>query len=191
MEKPKNIEKGEIMLTYKRLCEVLDYNPKTGIFRWKESRGRVKAGDIAGCKCEDGYIRIRIDSKIYLAHRIAWFYVHGYFPENLIDHKNRNEYDNWIDNLRETSSQCNLRNSGNYKRNKSGVKGVSWYKVTKKWQVQICINQKDKHLGYFDDFDEAVIARYEKEKEIGWSGCDSSSPAYRYLKRNRPDYFAG
>jgi hypothetical protein len=62
--------------------EVLDYDPQTGIFRWKERKEVPKfwntkyAGKIAG-SLDDGYINIGINRMIYKAHRLAWFYVYG------------------------------------------------------------------------------------------------------------------
>ncbi|MFW4291481.1 HNH endonuclease [Salmonella enterica subsp. enterica serovar Paratyphi C] len=46
-----------------------------------------------------GYIRIYINKKWYLAHRLAWLYVTGKWPINVIDHINRNKADNRFINL--------------------------------------------------------------------------------------------
>ncbi|WP_234116730.1 hypothetical protein [Citrobacter freundii] len=63
------------------LKESVSYDEKTGIFRWIAKRQNVVAGRIAGHKDSLGYIRITISGKNYLAHRLAWLYVHGYMPE--------------------------------------------------------------------------------------------------------------
>lgn len=167
-----------------RLKQVLEYDPESGIFRWRVSRGRVKPGLVAGCKDPDGYVVIRIYGEQYFAHRLAWLYIEGYFPENEIDHKDRDKANNRIKNLREVSRQCNARNTGNRSDNTSGVKGVFWHKRANKWQAQIKTNRKRESLGLYENFDNAVMARYRAEKELNWSGCDSSSPAYQYLKSN-------
>lgn len=171
-------------LTYERLHEVLDYNEETGIFIWKiKPAHRVDIGDTAGCKNSKGYIYISIDGKDYRANRLAWFYVYGYFPERCIDHKNRIRHNDWIDNLREVSPQCNARNSGNPKDNTSGVKGVYWNKQFKKWRAMITVNQKICCLGCHKDFSEAVCYRLAGEQCLNWSNCDSSSPAYQYVHK--------
>jgi hypothetical protein len=173
----------EQKLTQKQLKEVLKYYPGSGIFTWRKTfPGRRRK--IAGCKRHDGYITIKIDGEQHLAHRLAWLYVHGYFPENGIDHIDRNPSNNKIKNLREVTNQCNQRNTENRIDNTSGVKGVCWYKPTNKWMAQICVNEKLKNLGYHKNFNDAVKARYEAEKKLNWSGCDSSSPAYQHLKEN-------
>jgi len=171
-------------ITQARLKEVLDYNPETGVFVWKESRSGIKTSGIAGCKQSDGYIRISVDGKQYFAHRLSWLYVHGYFPEHSLDHINRNKSYNRISNLREVSSQCNLRNTGNPKDNTSGVKGVCWSKQSEKWRADIMANGKQKHLGDYKHFDNAVCARLAGEQCLDWQGCDSSSPAFQYVQKN-------
>jgi hypothetical protein len=171
-------------LTQKQLKEVLKYYPGSGIFRWRISSGRKKKGEIAGYKNPRGYIQIQIDGELHYAHQLAFLYVHGYFPENQIDHIDRDPSNNKINNLREVSRQCNLRNTGNPANNTYGIKGVVWDKNANKWMAQICTNGKRKYLGIYKNFDDAVMARYQAEKELNWKGCDSSSPAYQYLKQN-------
>lgn len=169
-------------LTYERLHEVLDYDLDTGFLVWiKPNSNRVKVGDIAGSKSH-GYINVTVDGKKYRAHRLAWFFVKGYFPENDIDHIDRVRYHNWIDNLREASLSCNMRNTGNPKNNTSKIKGVSWNKALNKWSSQIKIYSKKKHLGYYKHFHNAVCARLAGEQACNWSNCDSSSPAYQYVQ---------
>jgi hypothetical protein len=171
-------------LTQKRLKEALKYYPGSGIFRWRISSGRKKKGEIAGYKNPNGYILIAIDGEKYYTHQLAFLYAHGYLPENQIDHIDRNPSNNKINNLREVSNQCNMRNTGNRINNTSGVKGVSWNKINNKWVAYIWVNGKLKYLGYYKNFDNAVKARYKAEKELNWKGCDSSSPSYLYLKEN-------
>jgi len=170
------------MLTQKRLKELLNYDPETGIFVWKVSVSNVKVGDIAGTDC-NGYVSIRADSKLYLAHRLAWLYEYGYFPENFLDHEDRNKSNNRSANLREVSNQCNARNTGNRKDNTSGVKGICFDKAAQKWVAKIYLDSGCYHLGYFTDFTEAVATRVAAEQCLNWSNCDSSSPAYRHMQK--------
>ena len=175
------------MLTQERLKEVLGYDPETGMFRWKMSPApSVNIGDTAGHKHIRGYIQIGINGKRHRAHRLAYLYTHGYIPEYGIDHIDRNPSNNRIDNLREVSQQCNMRNTGNYCTNTSGCKGVYWNKHNNRWCAQITVNGKRKYLGTYDkdDFASAVYARHTAETCLGWSGCDSSSPAYKWIQNN-------
>jgi len=147
------------MLTQARLKEILDYDSQTGIFVWKKYGNRTKHGKIAGTKHGDGYIRIGIDYKLYLAHRLAWLFVYGYMPVELTDHINGIRNDNKISNLRECSSSQNSQNRQRRNDNKSGFKGISWHKPAKKWQVFIKLNGQSKYLGTFQDLSSAIEAR--------------------------------
>lgn len=175
--------KKKSVLTQARLKELLAYDPDTGIFRWLKTGPGRRLDLVAGYE-SNGYIQITIDSKHYYVHRLAWLFTHGYMPENDIDHIDRDKANNRLDNLREVSQTCNNRNTGNPRDNTSGVKGVYWHRQRNKWRAQICINGKKKHLGYYENFDDAVRARHKAEKAVNWAGCDSSSPAYKYLKNN-------
>jgi len=166
-----------------RLKELLNYDPETGIFVWKFSTNkRIKVGDVAGTDSR-GYIRIMIDNKKYLAHRLAWLHYYGYFPEHGLDHKDRIRHHNWIKNLREASQQCNLRNTGNRGDNTSSVKGVFFDKARQKWRALIYLDSGGYHLGSFTDFTEAVAHRLAAEQCLNWSTCDSYSPAFQYMQK--------
>ena len=102
--------KAKPELTHARLCELLDYDPLTGVFRWRVSRGRVLCGDIAGCFDGNGYRAVRLDGVDYRAHRLAWFFVHAVWPVADIDHINRRRFDNRLTNLRDVSRAVNLAN---------------------------------------------------------------------------------
>ena len=138
------------MLTIERLRGLLSYDPETGIFRWRISRGgNAPAGRVAGTirkKC--GHRQIRVDDRTYFAHRLAWFYMTGVWPKEQIDHHNVNPDDNRWSNLREANGS---QNSGNTKVKRAGLKGVVFHKHNKKYQAQIC----SKYLGLFDTEQEA------------------------------------
>lgn len=171
------------MLTQSRLKEVLDYNSETGVFSWLSTRnGRAVEGEIAGRLHSGGYWRIDIDGYTYYAHRLAWLYVNGYFPENVIDHIDRNKLNNTIINLRESTTQCNIRNSKLNCNNVSGVNGV--FKYRGGWQAKIKIERRGIYLGTHECFLEAVCHRLAAEQAVDWNGCDSSSSAYLFVKKN-------
>ena len=77
------------MITQKELLENLVYDKDTGVFTRKISLNtKIRVGDVAGGKDVKGYVCIRVMGKTYKAHRLAWLYVHGKWPENEIDHIN-------------------------------------------------------------------------------------------------------
>jgi len=137
------------------LQSVLNYDELTGLFTWKINSAKTKKNAVAGGFTPNGYHRIRINTKRYLSHRLAWLYVYGYFPEKLIDHINGNPSDNRIKNLRLATNAENCCNAKLYKNNISGIKGVNWHNKKRKWRAYIKDNGKLKHLGMFDDFFEA------------------------------------
>ena len=141
---------------YETISKYLNYNPDTGVITWKIKRSnRKKAGDIAGVIDANGYRRIRIRPKLYLAHRIAWLLYYKEWPKNLVDHINMDVTDNRICNLREATQSQNMRNCRKYSTNTSGVKGVVYCKREKKWNCYITINQKRFQKGYFKTKEEA------------------------------------
>ncbi len=114
------------MLTQERLKELLHYDPNTGHFRWKVSNAyTVIVGQIAGWNNGKSARRINIDMKPYLAHRLAWFYVYGEWP-NQIDHINRNRMDNRICNLRNATNSQNQANMKAKSNNRLGIRGLSF-----------------------------------------------------------------
>jgi hypothetical protein len=143
-------------MSQQRLKELLSYDAESGVFTWKISRGSSKAGDVAGCLATTRYWRIRLDNRFYLAHRLAWLYAYGNWPEHEVDHINGNKSDNRIVNLREATHSENTMNIGIKKHNTSGAKGVTYHKQCNKWQVYGRENKKPVYLGIFDSKDEAA-----------------------------------
>lgn len=181
----KTQKNGRNKLTISRLKELLIYNPDNGNFYWKKGTGRVGKGYVAGTKIEAGYIHIQIDEKLYNGSRLAWFYVHGYFSENEIDHIDRIRSNNAINNLREVSHSCNLQNSGNRKDTTTGVKGVNYNKRSKKFIALIHVNKIRYYLGCFDNKLDAAIARHNGEINLDYGKCNTfDSPAYSYIQAN-------
>jgi hypothetical protein len=146
------------MLTQQQLKEHLFYDPNTGIFIREKTSGRHKKGNLLGTVNIKGYVVIRIQDKLHLAHRLAWLYVYGKFPSDVLDHINRNKTDNRIDNLREIYAGQNSENTLISKANRSGLKGVGWYAPSKKWRSKITVNRKTVHLGHFDNKEDAHLA---------------------------------
>jgi hypothetical protein len=114
------------MLTQTLLKEKLLYDPLTGVFTWKCGKYKDKpAGTIAGKLPNQGYIRVNIDKKAYVAHRLAWLYMYGKFPAEYLDHVNRNRENNRIANLRIANASVNSKNQTIYKNSPTGHHGVT------------------------------------------------------------------
>lgn len=157
----------QVKLTHKELLERLSYNPDTGVFTWiKSNSNAAPSGSVAGCiNNTSGYCQIRINGETFRAHRLAWFYVHGKWPEKQMDHINRVKTDNRIKNLRLVSHSENNQNKK--------VKGYTYSKKSKKWRSYIGLNGKKHHLGYFDSPEEAEQAYFTAKKIMHIEGADS------------------
>lgn len=158
-------------LTAERLREVLAYDPETGIFRWKVSRPNgVKPGNIAGTSHKDGYRYIKVLGSNWKAHRLAWLYVYGEWPKDVIDHINGESSDNRIANLRDVDRVVNAQNQRRaHKSNKStGLIGAA--KNWGQFRAGIRIGGKMKHLGNFKTPEEAHQAYLTAKRELH-QGC--------------------
>lgn len=154
-------------LTHSRLLEKLVYERTTGVFRWRSNTRGAKAGVIAGAIGSNGYRKITIDTKQYRAHRLAWFYVHGSWPE-AIDHRDHNKDNNSIKNLRDASRNINSQNLiSAQRRNKTGLLGVAPHR--KKWAAKLVANGKKVWLGVFDT-PELAHAAYVGAKRVHHEG---------------------
>lgn len=88
-------------LTLDRLREVLDYDPSSGIFRWKVRLSKnVPVGRRAGRLGVRGHRYIRIDNGDYQAQRLAWLWCKGEWPAKKLRFVNKDPDDARIENLR-------------------------------------------------------------------------------------------
>jgi len=159
------------IISAKYAREILDYDPETGIFRWKWREGVSKrinaryAGKAAGNARSDGYLIIGINNRHYYAHRLAWLFVHGEWPPKDLDHIDGDPGNNRIDNLRLATMQENMRNVGLRKTSSTGVTGVSWDNYYRKFMAHIGIDGKFINLGRFPTLSAAAAARRAAEIE--------------------------
>ena len=154
------------MLTQQTLKEYLDYDPETGVFTWIVDRSsKVKAGSVAGVKHHSGYVYIKLFSKCYAAHRLAFLYMLGYIHK-YVDHRNGVRDENWFGNLRACSRSQNNCNAAKRKDNKSGIKGVYFHKHTGKWVAQVKHLKVCYHLGVFENITDAAEAVRKKREEL-------------------------
>lgn len=160
------------------LLECFHYEHDTGQLIWKTrplehfksyrsfamANGKY-ANKVAGVKQESRnitYIRIKMNGKSYLAHRIIWVMFYGEWPD-YIDHINGDGEDNRLENLRNVSISLNNKNCRRRLINSSGVTGVYWYAHLSKWSARIGSDNEQIHLGVFNSWFDAVCARKSAE----------------------------
>lgn len=143
-----------IPITAKQLRTVLIYNPKTGVFIWQKRDDHPQkwnsryAGKPAGW-VDLGYIRITIDYRTYPAHHLAYLFMTGRWPENVVDHRNGIRLDNRWKNLRAATRSQNSQNAGAHKDSFSSLKGAHWHPGAGRWMASIMIAGKSHYLGLF------------------------------------------
>jgi len=159
------------MLTQSRLKEVVNYNPETGDFIWIGHRYKSRNGLAAGHINQRGYRQIRIDGILYKAHRLAWLYVTGKFPEHSIDHISCIKTDNRYSNLRQADHSLNNQNIKKHRsHNKTGFLGVRYRKNINKYIADIRVNGKQIYLGLFHNAIDAHNAYLEAKRKYH-AGC--------------------
>jgi hypothetical protein len=132
----------------------LNYDAASGAFTWKRGK-QGRARNLSAGYSNHGYIRIHVGGKTYLAHRLAFYMVHGTEPAGEIDHIDGNTQNNAIANLREASRLQNARN----RRSTAGFQHRAELK-TNPFQARIKVDEKIKHLGMFSTA-EAARRAYE------------------------------
>lgn len=159
------------LVGYDEVRRRLDYDAHTGLFRWAESgNGRV-LGQRAGWIKSDGYIAIALNGRQYLAHRLAWLYVHGKWPAASIDHINGIRSDNRIFNLRDVPQSINNQNFRRARKHGlSGYLGASKASL-RRWRAQIVVGGVKHYLGLFKSPEEAHVA-YVTAKRRLHEGCE-------------------
>lgn len=104
-----------------------------------------------------------------MAHRLAWLYIYGKWPQNELDHLDGNRANNKIANLRDAGDVLNSQNRRSPNKNNGvGLLGVSRHGL--RFKAMIGVNWKIKYLGIFDTKEEAH-AVYVKAKRKLHAGC--------------------
>jgi glucose dehydrogenase len=146
----------------KRVLEVLDYDPLTGIFINKIRRSNAMPGERAGNVGPNGYRTIMIDYKAYYAHHLAVLIMTGRSlpKKKVVDHDDWDRDGNWWDNLKVTNQVVNGHNrKGLNKNNTSGYAGV-WQNKNGSFSAKIWFNKVPKQIGSnFPSVDSAVESR--------------------------------
>jgi hypothetical protein len=151
------------MITQKRLKELLSYDCNTGEFKWINSRRRARAGAVAGYQNKAGYVQMILDGKFYYAHRLAWLYEFGKFPDKTIDHRDRVKSNNRISNLRDACAKVQAANTVFEPKNKNGLAGVEMTQDGKWRSLTMDASGKSVYRGVFNT-KEAAHEEYVKQK---------------------------
>lgn len=152
-------------ITAQRLRELVSYDEGTGEFTWLVKRGNADLGSIAGYTNSNGYRVIRLDGVRYRAHRLAWFFAHGVWPSENVDHINGDRADNRIANLRDITQAENLQNQKRaHNRSKTGLLGA--WPSGKRFHSCVRVNGKYHELGRFDTAEQAHAAYLEAKSRL-------------------------
>ena len=127
------------------------YDHETGKFFYDDG---AEAGHV---RRSTGYVVLNIGGVQYKAHRLAWYLMHGYWPDQ-VDHINGDRADNRIVNLRACNSAENHQNRK--------VKGYTLHKASGKYQAMITVKGKAKYLGLFDTPELALAAYCEAKRSL-------------------------
>lgn len=170
----------------KYLRECFSYDPATGHMVWlkrPESHfptlkgvnifNAQQAGKKAGCanagRFGHSYLKVRVNKRLHLCHRLAWVWMNGDIPNLMeVDHIDGNTLNNSIANLRLVTSGGNSKNMRRQKGVKAPHPGVYWYDRLNGYMVQITSDGKVIHLGVHRSLDSAIAARKQAEKDLGF-----------------------
>lgn len=154
----KGITREIVEISQEELKRVVSYDPDTGEFRWLKSGKPGLNGFIAGTKRPDGYSQICIKQELYLAHRLAWVYIHGVWPKQKIDHIDRDRGNTRIKNLREVTDSENGRNTIDNKERQSSTIRVCWNEHKNNWEILVNFGSGKRIVWSFDSEEEAIQA---------------------------------
>ena len=161
---------------------LISYDPATGALKWKRRpvwmftslrqcrrwNSRYEGKPALDSVATTGHLHGTLLQKRLQSHRAAWAIYYGKWPDGEIDHISGEKTDNKIENLRDVTVLENSRNRPMQRDNSSGRIGVNWNVKAKQWVARISDRGSRIHIGYFDDFAEACVAREAAEKEIGF-----------------------
>jgi len=97
------------MMTQDYVKQFYTYDPDTGNFIWAVHRhGSKGIGSIAGKRDSHGYIQIKLNGKSHLAHRIAFLYMTGNLPAEMVDHIDGVRDNNLIELRNKIGVECTI-----------------------------------------------------------------------------------
>lgn len=151
----------ELPFSKEYLERKFSYDRATGRLIRKFNLKEKEAGFING-----GYLRVSLNYKVYVAHRVIWKMVTGDDPVGYIDHIDGDKLNNSWSNLRDVTHEQNMWNAKLFHNNTSGYRGVSFIRSHGRWRAAISVNGKKKHLGYFESA-ELAHAAFVDASQVG------------------------
>lgn len=177
------------------LRDLLQYLPGTGDFFWLPRTPEMFPADkqcpklsakgfnnaFAGKPAfrnrdSEGYLRGRLMGRDYFAHRVAWAFFYGVWPEDEIDHINHIRDDNRIANLRDVSRSENCMNQRR-RSARAGGGGVRWDAQRQLWRADIRRYGRRVFVGRFPTEREAVSAQEATINALGLQYPNGARPA--------------
>ena len=156
----------ESLLNQDELKHQLKYIKTSGKFIWisdKHNQTQIINTE-AGTLMNHGYVRIVINGKGYLAHRLAWLYVIGDWPTYRIDHKDLNKSNNSWNNLKEVTNRINNQNKSMHRIGNKLV-GACWDKERHKWYPAFWLEGRPLDLGRYESAEVSHVI-YKKACEL-------------------------
>jgi hypothetical protein len=135
----------DVEVDQSRLKELLDYDPETGLFRWRVDSAHHKANEIAGATISSGYRSIGIDGRRYKAGHLAWLYMTGSWPDSRVCFRDKNPANTAWSNLCQSKGLFTA-NKPPLKSNKLGVKACASGEMGK-YQAYIFVEGRQRWLG--------------------------------------------
>ena len=159
------------------LNEYYNIDIETGILTHKRKSRGIKCGSVAGSVHTQGYIQVKVDGVRFLAHRIIWMMVYGEDPgELMVEHRDRDESNNRLSNLRLANDPQNIANREGFGKYRKGV-----VLKNNKWIARISYQKEIIYLGSYLTEDEAGDAYDAKSRELYGefsTSCLSSTGAH-------------
>lgn len=153
--------------TQEELKSIFEYNPESGVVKWKDGVSNMVKGSVAGCINKSGYKIVTIKGKSFRLQRMIWIFMFGYIPSGyFIDHINGNKTDNRLQNLRLATNSQNQQNRPAPKNSSSGYRGVTYHKAVNKWMARICHKGQRKTIGFYDSPEDAYEAYKAEAKNL-------------------------
>lgn len=159
-------------LSHERLRELVNYDPETGVFTQRADYAGTRSarwapGRQCGHLAATGYLTMRLDHRLYQAHRLAWLWVKGAWPVHEIDHINGNRTDNRIVNLRDVPNAVNRQNTRAARvDSETGLQGVTFCKRRRRFFSRIRLDGRARFLGYFDNSQLAHAAYLAAKRQL-------------------------
>lgn len=187
--------------TQKFLLECFSYSKDTGAITWNtrprhhfkkewawKEWNRKYAGNVAGTKSTQKkhwtVLRVVLNKKRLMCHRLAWKMVTGETPACDIDHKDHDELNNKWANLRLAEGSKNSRNQARRVDNKTGIPGVCCQPAKRlPWLCQLRHEKIYYYLGRFDNLLDAAAAVLSKRQQLGYEdghGADNPKRSYNF-----------